>query len=86
MKLTQKFTLSIPMKEFYEYAIPLVEKKTLHKAIKNELYMCSQGIINGEWGGSSSNWRKILYFELFRQNIIKQTELSISVFGVFKIN
>lgn len=36
MKYSAKFTLNIPMKEFYEFAIPLVSKKELHKAIKSE--------------------------------------------------
>ncbi|WP_312208310.1 hypothetical protein [Empedobacter sp.] len=83
MKYTAKFTLSIPMEEFRMYAIPLVEKITLHKAIKNELYQCSMGIIDGAWGGNAIDWKKILFVNLFKQGIIKQIDFGKDVYGDF---
>jgi hypothetical protein len=65
MKYSAKFTLNIPMKEFYEFAIPLVSKKELHKAIKSELYMCWSGITNGEWGGNACDWKQLVNFKNF---------------------
>ena len=83
MKYSAKFTLNIPMKEFYEFAIPLVSKKELHKAIKSELYMCWSGITNGEWGGNACDWKQLFYQNLHKDGFIKQTDKSIDFYSQF---
>lgn len=62
----------------------MVDKKTLHKAIKMELYQSLMGIIDGDWGGRATWWQKAFYEQLYKDGIIEQTELSINVFGRFK--
>lgn len=86
MKYSAKFSLEIKMKEFYKYAIPLVTKNVLHKAIKNELYQSWHGIVNGDWGGTSRNWEEIFYYNLYKDDYIKQTKESVDRFGEFKKN
>ena len=83
MRVTRKCSLEIKMKEFYLYAKPLVSKKEIHKAIKSELYQCLMGIIDGDWGGSSQDWKNIFYEQLYKGGFIEQTELSIEVYGRF---
>lgn len=83
MKITKKVALEIKMKEFYLFAKPLKDKKTMHDAIKSELYQCLMGIIDGEWGGSSQDWKHIFYEQLYNDGFIEQTDLSIETYGRF---
>ena len=83
MKYSEKFSLEIKMKEFYEFAIPIVDKKTLHNAIKHELYQSWNGIVDGESGGSAHDWKEFLYKSLFQDGYIIQTQKSIDTFGIF---
>jgi hypothetical protein len=81
MKYSKKFTLEISMKEFYIFAKPLVDKKTLHKAIQAELCQSWEGITSGEWGGGALDWKLLFYRNLYEQGIIEQTQHFIDCFG-----
>ena len=48
------------------------------------MYHCWQGITNGDWGGEALDWKKVLYQQLFKQDIISQTDASIQWYGTFK--
>ena len=83
MKYSEKVTLEIKMKDFYAMAVPRVDKKQLHKAIKMELYQSLCGIINGDWGGIATDWKELFYFHLFKDGYIQQTQKSINQYGIF---
>lgn len=84
MKYTNKFTLELKMEEFYQLSIPLEKnKKLLHEAIKNELYQSWHGIISGDWGGSGLDWKSNVYYNLYKNGYIIQTELSKDIYGDF---
>lgn len=84
MKYTEKFSLEIKMSEFYLYAIPKCSKLEINKHLRDELRQSWHGIINGEWGGSAYNWKRLLYQQLYRDGYIEQTELSKEIYGEFK--
>ena len=80
MKYTNKFSIGMPMKEFYFFAKPTaLDKKMLHKAIKEELMHCWHGIING----NPIDWKKAFFYSLWEQGYIVQTEESIQYYGDF---
>lgn len=84
MKYSNKFTLELKMKEFYLLSIPLEKnKKLLYGAIKNELYQAWYGITSGDWGGSALDWKAGVYYNLYKDGYIIQTELSKDIYGDF---
>lgn len=84
MKYKGNFTLEIKMSEFYLYAIPKCSKAEIKKHLRNELYQAWHGIVDGEWGGSACNWKRLLYQQLYQNGYIEQTELSKELYGEFK--
>lgn len=77
MKLsyTYKLKLSVTMKEFRQYAIPLVPEKELKRHIKDELMQCARGIVNGDFGGAYlGGWETYFYRRLKNEGIISMTD------------
>lgn len=80
MKYTAKFSIGMPMKEFYFFAKSTVlDKKMLHKAIKEELMHCWHGVIDG----NLIDWKKAFFYSLWEQGYIVQTKECIQFYGDF---
>lgn len=83
MKYSQRLTLEIKMKDFYKYATSRVDTKTLHKEIRNELYHCWNGIVNGTNGGEACDWTEQFYYNLWLEGYIEQTQEGKDTYGDF---
>lgn len=83
-KYTEKFSLEIKSDEFYKNVIPRVPKRELQKHLRMELYHCWNGITEGEWGGSAIDWEEHVYYHLWNQGYIYQTEYNKGKYGDFE--
>lgn len=81
MRFSHTFTLELDIKQFYNEFELRVSKNYLRDCIRQEMFHICHGIVDGEWGGSALNWKIVLYKQLIRQGLIKQTELSLQIYG-----